>query len=129
MFNCDDIIEFMNKIINQTDIDDRSTVQNNLVQFRNYLELTKMCDKKTLDKVDKVMDCMDSIFDLKSKLGFVDVTSLFNNPMSGSGKRLVKRIIPDTEYEDKHYRHYSSSYHDTSYSSGCGGGGSSRSGC
>ena len=143
MFNENDIIEFINKIINSTNTDEGT--RGNLGQFRAYLELTKMCDNDTLAKVDKVLECFDSLADLKNKLGYVDVTTLFlkpknektfskrkTQPMPQPRPRPKPRPQPRDDYEDKHYRHYSSSYPEY-WSSGCGGGsssgGSHRSGC
>lgn len=141
MFDQDNIIEFINKIINQ--VEEVGDAEANLRKFRDYLELTEMCDNETLAKVDKVLDCYDSIINLKRTFGSVDVSSLFKEAVN-AGKKLVKRRVtkpvqPKDEYEDKHYRHYSSSYHEpvsssgcggsVSYSSGCGCGSSYRSGC
>lgn len=141
MFDQDNIIEFINKIINQ--VEEVGDAEVNLRKFRDYLELTEMCDNETLAKVDKVLDCYDSIINLKRTFGSVDVSSLFKESVN-AGKKLVKRRVtkpvqPKDEYEDKHYRHYSSSYHEpvsssgcggsVSYSSGCGCGSSYRSGC
>lgn len=141
MFDQDNIIEFINKIINQ--VEEVGDAEANLRKFRDYLELTEMCDNETLARVDKVLDCYDSIINLKRTFGSVDVSSLFKDAVN-AGKRLVKKKVTKPvqakdEYEDKHYRHYSSSYHEpvsssgcggsVSYSSGCGCGSSYRSGC
>lgn len=142
MFDQDNIIEFINKIINQ--VEEVGDAEVNLRKFRDYLELTEMCDNETLAKVDKVLDCYDSIINLKRTFGSVDVSALFKDAVN-AGKRLVKKKVTKPveqvkdEYEDKHYRHYSSSYHEpvsssgcggsVSYSSGCGCGSSYRSGC
>lgn len=135
MFEQDNIIEFINKIINYDDDKTSEETQENLRKFRSYLELTQMCDSDTLDKVDKVLECYDSLVDIKRSFGFVDVSSLFDNEKKDTVRRLVKkREVPRRtqvrdEYEDKHYHHYSSSYQQPSYSSGCGGSPSYSSGC
>lgn len=142
MFKQESIIEFINKIVNQ--VEETEEAEENLRKFRAYLELTEMCDSETLARVDKVLDCYDSIINLKRSFGSVDVSSLFKEKVN-TGKKLVKRRFPKPieqrkdEYEDKHYRHYSSSYQEpvslsgcgesVSYSSGCGSGSSYRSGC
>lgn len=148
MFDQKNIIEFINKLINQVDEVENKEVEENLKKFRAYLELTQMCDGETLANVDKVLECYDSLIDLKTTFGFVDVSSLFLKEKEIEGRKLVKKRPakpvrpvrpPKDEYEDKHYRHYSSSYHEpvassgcggsVSYSSGCGCGSSYRSGC
>lgn len=138
MFNEENIIEFINKLINHVDEVENKEVEENLRKFRAYLELTQMCDDETLSKVDKVLECYDSLIDLKTTFGFVDVSSLFLKEKEVEGRKLVKkrstkpvrpvRPLKD-EYEDKHYRHYSSSYHEPVVSSGCGGSVSYSSGC
>ncbi len=133
MFNQENIIEFINKIINQVDGDENEEVEANLRKFRAYLELTEMCDNETLSRVDKVLDCYDSLMNLKRSFGFVDVSALFKEKENAAKKLVKKRVTkpvqPKDEYEDKHYRHYSSSYHEPVSSSGCGGGVSYSSGC
>lgn len=133
MFNEKNIIEFINKIINQSDVDIQNETEENIRKFCRYLELTQMCDEETLGKIDKVLTCYGSLMDLKRNFGYVDVTSLFvKEPESKKlSKRPPKRQEqqkPRTVYEEKHYHHYV----EPSYSSGCGGGsggGSYRSGC
>lgn len=139
MFNQPSIIEFINKIINKTNTENKEEVEENLKKFRSYLELTQMCDSETLSKVDKVLACYDSLMDIKYNFGYVDVTSLFISKKKEESKKLTKKVPAKqvqspkekTTYEEKHYHHYTSSYNDT-WSSGCGGssgGGSYRSGC
>lgn len=135
MFEQMNIIEFINKLINQVDSEEKEEIEENLRKFRTYLELTQMCDEDTLVKVDKVLDCYDSLVDIKNNFGFVDVSSLFLNEKAEGGKKLAKkkmvepRRVPKDDYEDKHYRHYSSSYREPVVSSGCGGSVSYSSGC
>lgn len=143
MFNQDSIIEFINKIVNQVEDQENEDTETNLRKFRAYLELTEMCDSDTLARVDKVLDCYESLVNIKRSFGFVDVSSLFKKDQNTAKKLVKKRVTkpvqPKDEYEDKHYRHYSSSYHEpvsssgcggsVSYSSGCGCGSSYRSGC
>lgn len=134
MFDQNNIIEFINKLVNQVDSCENEEVEANLRKFRAYLELTQMCDGETLAKVDKVLECYDSLVNIKASFGFVDVSSLFAKEKETEGKKLVKKrparkVQPKDEYEDKHYRHYSSSYHEPVVSSGCGGSVSYSSGC
>lgn len=103
-----------------------------------------MCDSETLVKVDKVLDCYDSLMNIKRSFGLVDVSSLFMRGKQEVANKLVKKRIPkpvqrlEEENEKKYYSHYSS-YSEpvvssdcggsVSYSSGCGCGSSYRSGC
>ena len=101
MFVGTDVIEFINKIINQSEVKDKEKVKQNITKFREYLKLTCMADEVTLADIDLILSCIDELMVLKSKLGIVD---------------------------EKHYRHYSSSNNSScgssspSYSSSCGGG-------
>lgn len=135
MFNQDNIIEFINKLINQIGNEENEEVKNNLRKFRVYLELTQMCDNETLVKIDKVLDCYDSLMNIKCSFGFVDVSSLFMQEKKEAVNKLVKKRTPkpvqrlEEETEKKHYSHYSSSYSESVVSSGCGGSVSYSSGC
>ena len=140
MFNEENIIEFINKIINQADVNAKYETQENIRKFRTYLDLTQMCDEETLDKIDKVLDCYDSLMNLKESFGYVDVSSLFSKAKEERcSKKLEKKMLnrqkqvqrTRTENEDKHYHHYSGGFGESTWSSwasSCGGG-SFRSGC
>ena len=127
MFVGTDVIEFINKIINQSDVKDKDKVKQNITKFREYLRLTCMCDEATLTDVDLILSCIDELMILKSKLGIVDVMSIFEGrEETKQPRRLAK--IRQSLYDEKHYRHYSSSNNSScgssssSYSSSCGGG-------
>ena len=136
MFVGTDVIEFINKIINQSDVKDKQQVKQNITKFREYLRLTCMVDEATLTDIDLILSCIDELMVVKSKLGSVDVMSIFEG--RGETKTQPKRLAKtkQSSYDEKHYRHYSggcnsscgsSSFSSSScgstpsYSSSCGG--------
>ena len=127
MFVGTDVIEFVNKIINQSEVKDKDKVKQNIDKFREYLRLTCMADEATLTDIDLILSCIDELMVLKSKLGIVDVMSIFEGREdTRQPRRLAK--TRQSLYDEKHYRHYSSSNNSScgssspSYSSSCGGG-------
>lgn len=138
MFVGNDVIEFINKIINQSDVKDKGQVKQNITKFREYLRLTCMADEATLTDIDLILSCIDEIMVVKSKLGNVDVMSIFEcrEGTKTQPRRLVK--TRQSSYDEKHYRHYSGGSNSScgstttrssscgstpSYSSSCGGSG------
>jgi hypothetical protein len=136
MFVGTDVIEFINKIINQSDLRDKQQVKQNITKFREYLRLTCMADEATLTDIDLILSCIDELMVVKSKLGSVDVMSIFEG--RGETKTQPRRLAKtkQSSYDEKHYRHYSggsnsscgsSSFSSSncgstpSYSSSCGG--------
>lgn len=106
MFLHMDVIEFINKIINQSKVSDKVVVKQNIMKFREYLKLTQMCDEATLADIDIIIDCLDELMILKSKLGDVDVTVIFQGREE---EKTVPRKLEKTRqsrYDEKHYRHY-----------------------
>ena len=65
MFERQDLIDFVGKIINQSE--KKNETKRNLEQFRSYLDLTKMADEKTLRDLDQVIDCTDELLAIKEK--------------------------------------------------------------
>lgn len=152
MFLRNDIVEFINKIINVEGVN-KEEIENNIKEFSKYLNLTKMADEKTLKIVNTIVDCLPQIVVLKEKLGTFDI----NMFLSDEKKLKNNSSKPTTEKTDvkvtdeKHYHHYhettpihtssncfsTPSYRSSncgsaptySYSSSCGGGSISRSGC
>ena len=136
MFVNNDVIEFINKIINQSDIKDKQQVKQNITKFREYLRLTCMADEATLSDIDLILSCIDELMIVKSKLGNVDVMSIFEDKekTNSQPRRLAK--TRQSSYDEKHYRHYSVGSNSScgssvarsnscgstpSYSSSCGG--------
>ena len=141
MFVGNDVIEFINKIINQSDVKDKQQVKQNITKFREYLRLTCMVDETTLTDIDLILSCIDELMVVKSKLGVVDVMSIFEGreETKTQSRRLAK--TKQSTYDEKHYRHYQRDYTSScsntptkssscgstsSYSSSCGGGSISR---
>ena len=134
MFVGTDVIEFINKIINQSDVKDKVQVKQNITKFREYLRLTCMADDITLSDIDLIISCIDELMVVKSKLGNVDVMSIFEGreETKTQPRRLAK--TKQSSYDEKHYRHYSrgsssSCSSTSSYSSSCGGSRSTYRGC
>ena len=125
MFDCDEIIEFINKIINRANNSNRKEIIENVNTFVNYLKLTKSLSTKDLKKVDKIVDCIDELINLKIKMNLskIDIESIISEEKEiTSNPKIITKSYPN--YEEKHYIHY-----DTDYTSSCGGGYRYRSGC
>jgi hypothetical protein len=108
------IIEFINRIINNAAKNSLETKEN-LIQFRDYLVVTKMTDDETIEKVDKVIMCFESIMNIKNVLGHVDIATMFQEKEEIKGRGLKKVPIHQTKYIEKHYHHY-----EPTVSSSCG---------
>ena len=126
MFLQMDVLEFINKIINQSKVSDKVAVKQNITKFRDYLKLTQMADNATLADIDIILDCLDELMTLKGKLGDVDVTMIFQSREESKDKPKGLKKTRQSLYDEKHYRHYqrdtSSSCSSTpSRSSSCGG--------
>ena len=141
MFLRNDIVEFINKIINVENIQ-KEDIEKNIKEFYKYLKLTKMADEKTLEVIYKVIDCLPQILILKEKLGTFDINTFLSeeNTTKKTTHKPPKEKSTVKVYEEKHYHHYHE--HRPSYSgsscggsssnvsfSGCGGSTVSRSGC
>lgn len=134
MFNDNDLIEFVGKIINAGDSSNVSAIKENMTKFREYLDLTKMCSNEVLQEIDIVIGCTDELIALKKKLGSVDVGTIIKQDDEAklvAEKSIGSKTININQYDSRHYSHYGSVSYDTnsSYSSGCGGGSSYRSHC
>jgi hypothetical protein len=105
MFIQNDVLEFINRIIN-SQTSSASEIKKNLILFRDYLALTEMTDKQTIDKVDKILDCLEGLLQVKKSLGVVDISVIINAPNTEKGKALKKIPIIQHQYADKHYHHY-----------------------
>lgn len=134
MFVGHDVLEFINKIINESNTLDKETVKENIGKFSEYLRLTKMCDEETLKSIELITSCVDELMLLKEKIGRVDVNSILQTE-NNTDRPMSLRKTKASTYDDKHYGHYSTSSYSSncgsgsSYSSGCGGGSSYRGGC
>ena len=124
MFLYGDVLEFINRIINQSKDDDKDLIKQNIVKFKAYLELTKMVSSVALDDIDIIVDCLDELMALKSKLGDIDVTMILQEREEGRGTIRKLEKTRQTAYDEKHYKHYQ-----RDMSSSCGGCSPSYRGC
>ena len=122
MFLRNDIVEFINKIINVENIP-KEEIENNIEEFYKYLKLTKMTDEKTLEVIYKIIDCLPQILILKEKLGTFDInTFLSEDNISKKNTHKPPKEKPAVKvYEEKHYHHYHEHKPSYSRSSSCGG--------
>lgn len=136
MFEREDVVLFINKIING-DTANRDVIKRNIRQFSEYLQLTKMTTDESLKDLEQLMDCLDEILSLKEKMGVCDITTMF--ALKDENKDTIKvlekvkeeptyKVLKEDSYREKHYNHYYSSPRYTS-SSSCSGGGGVRSSC
>lgn len=139
MFLENDLIEFINKLINQSG-QNKEEIKTNIVQFQDYLKLTKMASEDAIQNIEQVVSCLDEVLTLKEKLGTFDITTLFPGEENQQKKVKVKEKKKETEhtspntspppYIEKHYHHYETYTPSYVSSSSCGGGGGSyRSSC
>ena len=119
MFERQDLIDFVGKIINQSTQNEET--KRNLKQFRSYLDLTKMADDNTLSDLDQVIDCTDELLTIKEKLGSCDIRALLENTASDRSKEKVKREQETIHYHNYHSAPYGSSYEPSYWSTGCSG--------
>lgn len=128
MFERQDLMDFVGKIINQST--KKEETKRNLQQFRSYLDLTKMADENTLSTLDRIIACTDELIAIKEKLGSCDVGSLLESVVEDKPKKLVKRKKENVHYHHYHRDSYSTSYEPSYWSTGCSGQSSTyRGGC
>lgn len=75
MFEEQEIIEFLNRIINSPNIN-HYKIKNNVKKFYDYLVLTEMCDDIFLSKLNKIIDCLDEIIVIKETFGDISLNDL-----------------------------------------------------
>ena len=118
MFDETEIIEFFNRIINTSDLEEQE-IKQNVAKFYEYLELTQMCEESSLNKLSKIITCLNEILTIKKTVGYIDINTLLLEPEEQ--KKLVKKPL-----NRKHYNHYESGRSSScgssssSYSSSCG---------
>lgn len=106
MFICDDILEFINRIINQSNVRDKMSIKQNIIKFREYLKLTQMVDEVTIADIDIIIDCFDELMTLKSKLGDIDVAIIFHERKKDGDRPKKLELTKQSKYDEKHYKHY-----------------------
>lgn len=119
MFERQDLIEFVGKIINQST--KKEEIKRNLKQFRSYLDLTKMADDNTLSDLNQVIDCTDELLTIKEKLGSCDISALLEKTTSDKPKKKVKREQETIHYHNYHSDPCGTSYEPSYWSTGCSG--------
>lgn len=156
MFKNEDILEFLTRIIKNSNADNIEASKESIEKFKEYLMLTTMCDESTLNSITNVASCFEELVNIYEKTGICDLTPIFN-PKEKKGKKqknnvevesveeeqapvLVKKRTFDKPYQEKHYDRYiptssnytsgcGSSSSKSSYGSSCGSGGSYGSSC
>ena len=86
MFARNDIIQFISRII--INVKEKKEARENILKFRRYLELTQMADAKTLEKIDKIVICLDSILQIKQVMDSLDT------------EQFIRNILNEEEYTD-----------------------------
>lgn len=106
MFLGNDIIEFIDKIIEIKEITTEDKIKN-IEKFRDYLELTKTVDEETLKCIEKIINCLPEIFILKQKLNSFDLNYILKEELENIDKKdneKAKEFVKS--YNEKHYHHY-----------------------
>jgi len=111
MFDYEEIIEFINRLINAPELE-KEDIKKNVSKFIEYLEVTKMTDEKTISKLKKIISCLGELLTIKKAMGCVDIRSLLSE-QPDTPMKLTKKPKNTSQ---KHYNHYS-----RGTSSGCGG--------
>ena len=125
MFIREDLIEFINRIINSSQKEEE--IKTNIEKFVEYLNLTKMADKETITQIELILSCLDSVLEIKKVMGSINIQTILNQNKEQNKKEYIKLKHQEDKYEKKHYRHYH--YDDDNYSSSCEGGSISTSRC
>ena len=116
MFREEEIIEFVNRILNTIDTNEED-MRYTIKQFYQYLKLTKMTNQETLDKLSVTIDHFDEIIEMKRHNAMIDIRPLF-----------FKEETRKSEKEKKYYRRFTKpnrhyeAYESTDYACHCGVG-------
>lgn len=128
MFENDNVVEFVNKIINNSQEEDKE-IGVNLEKFKEYLKLTKMGDDDITCWLDRVIACLPEIMALKKKIKTINIISIVelknNNKLKKESKKTLTKKHDENINVVKHYHHYET----VNTSSNCGGGSTTRRGC
>ena len=101
MFLEKNVIEFINKIINESK-EEENELKSNLEKFKEYLILTKMSDKKIVEWVNIVNNCLPEIIALKKKIKKnIDIISLIELKENEIEKNNVERKVLTKMLNDK----------------------------
>lgn len=124
------IINFVKKIIENGDSQNREATRKMILNLQEYLSLTKSLSEEDSKGLERVIDCLDEILTIKEKTGhIVDIGTIFikermneENIEKEKSPVLRKGYINPSKQEknNTHYSHYESYG-----SSSCGSVGSS----
>lgn len=121
MFEKNDVIEFLTKIIEKSNEGNAIDTKQSILKYKEYLELTTMCDEDTISSIGKVSECVEELIAIKEKTGICDINPMFNKNNIKEEKQetiKVKKITYEEPYQQKHYDRYVPTNNDTY--SGCG---------
>ena len=118
--NKQDILTFVNFLIDASDNDTQKQVRDKVSDLKNYLDKTKILDEETSLYLDTVIKCVPELIKVKGLLGEIDLNVLEATKPNVRG-RVIKSRIRQDEYGGNMSSYYSSS--------SCGGGGTSSSRC
>lgn len=124
MFEKKDIIEFLTRIIEKANSDNAKDTKQSISKYKEYLELTTMCDEDTIASIDKVVDCLEELITIKEKTGICNIEQMFNKYTDKDANKeekkdavKVKERRFEEPYQEKHYDRYVPTSYDTY--SGC----------
>lgn len=122
MFKNEDILEFLTRIIKNSNDNNSETSKESIEKFKEYLMLTTMCDEDTLNAITNVASCFEELVNIYEKTGICDLTPIFNqkekreketkNNVENEGIEekqvpvLVRKRTFDKPYQEKHYDRY-----------------------
>lgn len=137
MFKNEDVLEFLTRIVKNSNSQNLEKSKESIEKFTEYLRLTTMCDEKTLNAIANVSECFDELVAIYEKTGVCNLNLIFNSKNKIDSKDeeieeektpvLVKKRTFDKPYQEKHYDRYISTK--SNYGSSCGSGGSYGSSC
>ncbi len=121
MFEKKDVIEFLTRIIQKSNRKNAEDTKQSILKYKEYLELTTMCDEETISSIANVSECVEELITIKEKTGICDIKPMFNQDTAKEEKQetiKVKQIKYEEPYQQKHYDRYAPTSYDTY--SGCG---------
>ena len=79
MMDNDSIKSFIKEIVENGSISNKEETKNLLKNFKSYLETTTNISSDEINKIEKIVDCLDEIFIIKDKLGSsIDIYSFLD---------------------------------------------------
>lgn len=138
MFKNEDVLEFLTRIIKNSNSQNVEASKESIEKFTEYLKLTTMCDENTLSAIANVSECFEELVAIHEKTGICDLKPIFNpdnkkeskvgmpsvseeieeDEMEEKAPVLTKKRTFTKPYQEKHYDRYVPT--SSNYSSGCG---------